>query len=296
MTYADNPDITQADYDRYYQERYGFGVEDMAARQRQQNRAQMINTLIADKNALIVDFGGVGIVSAYLKDYGFTNVEDIGAGDNLPLGIDALLAEHVLEHIYDLPAAMRNISASMKEGSTLIIDGPESSGIAEKKSTPMLDWHQKHINHFAYYDYMHLGRLHGFEFCGSATYVERENPCLTMMFGKAKRDYIATASIGHISIRMGEMVEKLKKLGDRKLVVWGCGDIAMHVLSIHFPNIKYFVDKDPALYEAVIKGRWVMRNVVEGETDAILVIAQGQKQSILDSIRDEGLTNEVIVL
>ena len=62
---------------------------------------------------------------------------------------------------------------------------------------------------------------------------------------------MAFAFDGYDSLVPGKMVEKLKALGDKPVVVWGCGDIAMHVLSIYTPpGLLYFVDKDPALAEA----------------------------------------------
>ena len=295
MTYGDNPDIHQRDYDKYYRERYGFGVEDQEARQRQQNRAQLVSTMFQDKSALIVDFGGVGILSGYLKDYGFTRVLDIGAGEKLPDNIDCLLAEHVLEHIYELPEAMREISTHMKIGSVLMVDGPESAGIAERSDMPMLDWHQKHINHFTYFDYMHLMRLHGFEFVGAGNYIERGNPCMHMLFGRAKMDRVAVSSVNRIRSSMDKMLTKLREIsGD--VVVWGCGDIALHLLSIYKPNIKYFVDKDPALKGAIIAGKLVFDCVAQNEPAPIVVIAQSQRAAILADIKEAGLKNRVITI
>ena len=296
MIYADNDTICQKDYDKYYQDKYGYGVEDMESRQRQQSRAQMVCTSIPNKKALIVDFGGVGIVSGYLRDYGFQNVCDISAGQALPQHIDCLLAEHVLEHIYDLPTAMNEISRNMNVGGLLIVDGPEAAGIAEKGTGPMLDWHQKHINHFSFFDYLHLMHNHGFEFAGGGGYIERGNPCMSMMFGRAVKDRIADVSLTHIHAGLEGILHKLQELEGREVVVWGCGDIALHSLSLHMPNVKYFVDKDPAFKGAKIAGRLVFDQVAKNEPAPILVLAQGQKQAILDNIRAEGLPNEVIVL
>jgi hypothetical protein len=296
MIYADNPFITQDDYDVYYNERYGFGVEDAEARQRQKVRAEIANGFLPDKNALIVDFGGTGILTGHLKEYGFTNVMDVGAGDKLPNDIACLFAEHVLEHIYDLPAAMENIASHMKIGGMFMVDGPESTGISEKSIMPMLDWHQKHINHFTFYDYLHLAKLHGFEFVGGGNYIERGNPCMQIVFGRNVWDRVATASLKHIQPKMDEMVNRLKMLGKQDVVVWGCGDVALHILSQYMPNIKYFVDKDPAFKGARISGRLVFDCVAKNEPSSIVVIAQSQREAILNNIRDEGLTNEVIII
>jgi hypothetical protein len=60
------------------------------------------------------------------------------------------------------------------------------------------------------------------------------------------------------------------------------------------PNVMYFVDKDPAYIGAVIGGLKVQDRVTTSDT--ILVIAQRQAQAILDNIKAEGLTNEVVVI
>jgi hypothetical protein len=296
--YGDNPDITQADYTTYYKERYGFGVEDEAARQRQQLAAQWASHAITDKNAVIVDFGGAGIITQYLRDYGFCNCADVGAGDPLPDDVTVMFAEHVLEHIYDLPKAMHAISKAVKVSGMLIVDGPESAGIAETHASPLLDFHQKHINHFSLFDYMSLMHKYGFEFMGASNYIERGNPCIHIVFGRVEQGRILDASIKHIQPNVDAIVEKLKALGDRPVIVWGCGDIALHVLSLHMPNVIFFIDKDPAFKGAVIGEKNVLTEyaIKPDEHYPIVVIAQNQRDAILENIRKDGLTNEVIVI
>jgi len=296
MIYADNPDLMQSDYDHYYKERYGFGVEDAEATARQKEHAVFCVSVLKDKNIKIIDFGGAGVLSVFLKEYGFTDVTDVGAGEGLPQGIGVMFAEHVLEHIYNLPDTMRLISKAVVAGGMLVVDGPEASGISTEKATPMLDFHQKHINHFTFYDYLHLMRRHNFDFAGAQNYLERKNPCVHILFGKSEPDRVINESLAHIQPNIAEIVRGLKELENKPVVVWGCGDIALHALSIHFPNVRYFVDKDPAFREQSIKGRWVMDRVQEGETCPIVVIAQGQRQDILQNIKAEGLKNQVIIL
>jgi len=295
MIYADS-ECVQSDYDTYYKERYGFGVEDAEAIKRQQGHAQLWAHNMRDKDIRIMDFGGVGVLSKYLAGYGFKNVFDIGAGENLPGELFTVFAEHVFEHIYDLPDTMRKINASMLNGGLLIVDGPEASGIAQMKSTPMLDFHQKHINHFSFYHYLHLAKLHGFVFIGASNYMERNNPCVHLVFTKTSPEWVMDDSIKHIKPNIDRIVQGLKRLGTTPVIIWGCGDIALHALSIHLPNVRYFVDKDPAFKGQSIQGKWVLDKVNEGETAPIVIIAQGQRQAILDNIKQDKLTDEVIIL
>jgi len=112
MIYAD-ADITQADYDKYYLEKYGYGVEDKEACKRQQEHAQWAVQALKDRHMPIVDFGGTGVLTGYLREYGFTNCLDIGPGQEIPPNAWAIFAEHVLEHIYNVPETMRKIHAAM---------------------------------------------------------------------------------------------------------------------------------------------------------------------------------------
>jgi len=296
MIYADNDeDITQRDYNTYYLERYGFGVEDAEARARQQQHAAFLAQSVPNKSALVVDFGGAGVLSGFLRAQGFTNVVDVCAGDAIPQKVEILVAEHVLEHIYDLPDAMQQIADSMVLGGLLIVDGPEAGGMAEQAATPMLDFQQKHVNHFTFYDYLHLMRKYGFEFMGAQNYTERKHACVHMLFGRAKSGRVMDLSLENIQKGLEPILAKLRDLVDREVIVWGCGDIALHCLSLVMPNVKYFVDKDPAFRGTSIAGRWVYDTVKEGETAPILVIAQGQKHDILMNIKRENLNLEVIL-
>jgi hypothetical protein len=296
MIFADNKDITQADYDRYYIEKYGYGVEDEEARARQEGHAMWLNQATQNKAALVVDFGAAGVLSTALKRFGFTNVIDVGAGESLPEKVDVLFAEHVLEHIYDLPTAMRSISEAMVPGSMLVVDGPEAAGMADLHAMPMLDFQQKHVNHFTFYHYLHLMRRHGFEFMGAQNYIERKGACIHMLFGKAPMERVLDLSLQHIHASVNELVKKLFDIGKREVVVWGCGDVALHCLSLYRLKVKYFVDKDPAFRGATLIGRKVLENVRPGETAPIVVLAQGQKMDILQNIQREGWKNEIIVI
>ena len=297
MIYGDSPEMTQEAYNMYYQTKYGFGVEDEQAHERQIALADLARDSIKDREALIVDFGGGdGILTKKLRNYGFHNVVNIEAGDGLPVNIDTLFAEHVLEHIYDLPLTMQTIASCMKPGGLVVIDGPETGGIAAKHSTPMLDWHPKHINHFTMFDYMNLMHRYDFAFLTAKVYEERNHPCVQMAFGKTNPDQVYDASVQHITASIADIVAKLDALGEREVIIWGCGDLALHALSLKMPNVRYLVDKDPAFRDTTIAGHPVFPFVNKEDTTPIVVIATGQKSSILDNIRAERLKNEVLVI
>lgn len=151
MIYGDNPDVTQADYDWYYINKYGYNVADEECRSRLLNRAGLV-VKNAPVNAKILDFGGGDSgLTRFIDNLDYTDsfsLYNVGCGDELPKGMDIIVAEHVLEHIYDLNDAMKKITESLKAGGVLIVDVPDAAGISFElnKFTPILDYTQVHIS------------------------------------------------------------------------------------------------------------------------------------------------------
>jgi FlaA1/EpsC-like NDP-sugar epimerase len=88
--------------------------------------------------------------------------------------------------------------------------------------------------------------------------------------------------------------ERLESLKDIPIIIWGCGDIAMHLLTQVKLNIIHFVDIDPAFKNSTIMGIPVLDHV-EGDYP-IVIMAMGQRDGILHHIKNLGLTNEVVVI
>jgi len=295
MVYSDHPDMTQEHYDTYYREKYGFWGEGTEAVKYHKVNAEWTKDNL-HKDALIVDFGGgrEEIQANHLRDLGFTNVRVIDMGDEMPTGADMIICQQVLEHLYDLPRYMKIISYSIKAGGLLMVEGPEQTGNIDDTYPPIIDWQQKHINHFGALDYLRLMRAYGFEFVSSNQYLYYGIPTIHLIFRKEPRTWASDMYIEHIKKSTAPTIEGLKKLGNREVILWGCGDIAMHCISQHMPNIRYFVDKNVVFIGETIAGRMVKEFVADDLP--IVVIAQGQKQDILDNIKREGLKNEVIIL
>jgi len=82
---------------------------------------------------------------------------------------------------------------------------------------------------------------------------------------------------------------------DEPVIVWGYANPAWHILP-YAPNLKivYFVDKNSYAFPegSTVNGIPVYDSVHSDEP--IVVIAEGQKQSILDNIKELGLKNRII--
>ena len=294
MIYGDNPTVTQADYDTYYKERYGYGVLDDEVKYRLAQRAAYIRDHFK-RQSRIVDFGGgESGLKRMLNNVGFADVTTYGVGDIMPPLADCVIAEHVLEHIYDLEKAMNLITTSLKDDGGLIIDIPDAGRMAFDlpAEMPILDYTQVHINHFRINDMLRLCERFGFELMETDLYYERF--VRSRMFVFYKSADIAGASKNHVVRNMAEKTAKVKELGDKEVILWGCGDIALHLLTQCEPNIKYFVDNDPAFRGETILGLPVKQCP---DTDhPILIVSQSQKHLLLENIKKMGVTNELIII
>ena len=294
MIYGDHPDAKQSDYDTYYLERYGYGVTDDQALHRLAQRASYVRDHFK-RASRIVDFGGgEGGLVQLLKNIGFEDSHFYGVGDIMPPLVDCIVAEHVLEHIYDLEAAMELITHALKDDGGLIIDVPDAGRMAFDLPTvmPILDYSQVHINHFRINDMLNLCHRFGFELYETSTYIERGGTGRMYVFYKSAD--IAGSSKAHVQKNMAEKIAACNALGDKEVVLWGCGDIALHCLANTNMNIKYFIDNDPAFRDSTIQGKPVKERP---DTDhPIVIISQSQRDLLIKNIKEMGVDNELIVI
>jgi hypothetical protein len=134
---------------------------------------------------------------------------------------------------------------------------------------------------------------YGFELQETKEYHERHGGCRMYVFVK-DRNIIGRLSDTYVNRNIAERCEKVKQLGDQPVCVWGCGDIAMMVLAKQLPNVKYFIDSDPAYRGEYLLDLPIHPEPIDGLP--IVIIAQSQQSSILDNIKRLGLTNKVIVI
>ena len=292
-------DKTQADYDVYYAERYGFDgnlhveanllrLDDMAA----------LVTSIAKKNDLIVDFGGGRemYLTNKLNELGFAKARTVEVGDEMPTDIDVLVSSHVFEHIYDLRRIVGDLVNTLAPDGKMVIEVPDEwQETVLPNPVPILDYHQKHVNHFAPFMLDFLMGTFGLQ----RTYQHSE--ALDWYYGAFYRAVYERDVARKIYTRSRRMIgaavaEKLELLDKVKgpVVVWGCGDFCLHMLAKVKLDVVYYVDRDPAFRGATIGGVPVRENVNSDHT--IVVMAQNQKSGILHCIEQEGITNEVIVI
>lgn len=300
MVFAEAFGSVQEDYNWYYNNKYGYGVADAEAKYRLQKRADYIAGLSRQlgKTPRVMDFGGGDSgFKDILAKHGIRDVIEIGAGSGEWVGEKAsvTLASHVLEHVYDMNEAMTIISENTQDQGILLVDVPDAYLIAQEASPvlPILDFNQVHINHFRPSDMIRLAARWGFTLLNMETYRERGGVIRFFVFTK-DGDFVAKRSSEVVQKNVIEKVLKLQAIGDREVIVWGCGDIALHCLTKVDLNIQYFVDSDPAYRGATIKGLPVLKRP---NTDhPIVVNCSTSKKSLIKHIKSIGIQNELIII
>lgn len=297
MIYYDN-DMTQADYDQYYRLYYGYdGNEHSEMNTRRLDELAYLAAQHVERDALIVDFGGGGgYLTKRLNEMGLHRAVTIEVGQELPKNIDLLISAQTFEHLYDLRPWMDKLVASLSYKGQFLIEIPDVYMMPYiDPPMPILDYHQKHVNHAIPPVLDDLFRRYGFW----RIYMHSgSTPCY---FGWHYR-VIYKRHVPEVIYRMSKMVvhdrteAKLVKLQKitQPVIVWGCGDLCLHMLTKVNLDVVYYVDNDPAFRGATIGGVQVQDAVTSGEP--IVVIAQNQASGILNRIKQLNLTNEVIVI
>lgn len=295
-------DMTQRDYNAYYREKYGFNYAttldvDMP---RIHQLAKVVENEFPDREAHIADFGG-GIKGALVKtlqDNGYKNVVNVEVGEEFPYDLDLLVCSHVMEHVYDLDWLMNVFDHHTKKEGRVLIEIPDASAIARNWDMPILDFNQKHVNHFSPSALDLLFESWGWNWKSG------ERGTMPANHGYYYRAVYKRGGVGFVQFESQIHIQKTKReLGDRfselsgDYIVWGCGDYCLWALKNMDTtkiNVIHYVDLDPAYRGETIGGKQVLDHV---ESDApILVIAQGQKSDIINYIKTTGVKNEVIVI
>lgn len=287
MLYGDG-DFDQDSLTDYYMRFYGYGVDIPENVERLKRAAGWIAEHF-DPLDTIIDFGGGdGIIEGELSRMGFARTCTAQVGDMLPEGARLIFASHVLEHIYALAGVMAEIVSALAGDGTLIIDGPDATGLLQRWGLPILDFQTKHINHFRLIDYLRLGREWGLELVHHSAYELHGAPCYQMHF--ARYD-VARLSARHVKDSVAARLKKLRQI-DFPVNVWGLGDVSWHLLSMVDLHVLNYIDNDPAYRGATYQGHPVLER--PNNAAPIVIMAQGQRTALIRNIRAMGVENEII--
>lgn len=293
MIYGDG-EMNQKMFDDYYNNYYGYGINGAENIKRLQLDAKSIS-MVTVSDARIIDFGGASgdgesILVAELKKLNYSNIFMNAIGNSLPNDCDVIYASHVLEHIYDLPKTMSDIVSALKKDGLLIIDVPDATGLLNQWQAPILDFTTKHLNHFTLRNLLGLGFRYGFESVKVREYSLNNMPSLQVYFRFLN---VAASSQLHIEKKVNEIICKLKNI-DFPVNIWGLSDLTWHILSKVNLNILDYISNDLACRNVWYGGKRVIDS--PSNNAPILILAQIQKEQLVENIRKSGVKNRLIVL
>lgn len=348
FVYADTK-AKQSDYDRYYSElsKYeddktgtGGGGSDFDTK-RIERTVKDIKSVVKSKESSILDIGCAnGGMLALFKNVGYIKltgldpskacVKNIRAkGIEAYLGglfdipktlknrkFDCIILSHVMEHVRDLPLAMKNILSLLAEDGILYIEVPNAENYCENFIVPYYYFDCEHINHFDLNSLKNLGVKQGLSFIksikkmmqvsDSAVYSaigiffqKREIKTKTINFSSRVKESI----IDYLSLsEKNEDNKIINKLSEskEKIVVWGAGQFTQRLLqntSLSRCNIMAFIDNDSVKQGQKINNVPIVGpSILKGFTCPILICSALHSQEILSEIRGKGFDNKVYLI
>jgi hypothetical protein len=183
---------------------------------------------------------------------------------------------------------MRQLVDALAPDGLLIVDVPNATGLLRRWKMPILDFNTKHINHFTLRDLLRLGYEHGLEMTHIHEYELEVAPAFQVHF---RRLDMARASAEHVQRNIEARVKRLETIR-QPVNIWGMSDIVWHLLSLVDLQVLDYIDNDPAFENQTYNGKPVLQR--PSNNAPILILAQGQRQRLIDNIKAMGVTNVII--
>lgn len=167
------------DFHRYYAQNLHYMAENLgtgaSAIKDEERYASILSTLqkyYPNKTAKIIDIGSAkGGFLLFLKTKGYQNLiaidllpesidsvgandikAEVGSAEKIPLensSVDVVVLSHVLEHIVDLQAVMKELCRVVANGGLVYVEVPSIEYGCSFKNAPMWDFLYEHINYFS---------------------------------------------------------------------------------------------------------------------------------------------------
>jgi len=362
LAYADTP-ASQATYDRYYADFSKYednltstgGAHSPADLLRLAETASTIATGVPSRSARVLDIGCAnGGLLAALKALGYSDLVGVdpsasccertravcdgkvmvGALRSLPPGLgafDVVILSHVLEHVLDLNASVRKLSALLTHSGVVYLEVPDAKRYVDCLVAPFQDFNTEHINHFGFFSLRNLLATAGLSFVSGGTKdiptdAGARYPAVFGFFRRAPASRIPHPESripnpdhgkweldGEFRDRMIRYIElsrtQLQQIDTRiapliekgPLIVWGTGQLTLKLLaetSLGRAQIVAFVDGNPINQSKKLAGVSVVApEGIAGLTHPILISTLLHEHAITERIRQQlRLTNPIITL
>ena len=219
---------------------------------------------------------------------------------------DVVVLSHVLEHLTDVRGAIDGMWQLTRPGGQVYIEVPDASRYADHLVAPFHDFNTEHINHFSRHTLQLAMELAGFETIHMDTKDVMCSPAdaYPALFGLFRRidspgeppalvrdDDLPAAIVRYVA-RSEELMANLTQhirtqLGDRPMIVWGAGQLAMKLLAeLRDNEIVALVDTSESKWGLEFGDQIVVGPIaIADNDDPILITSIHHQASIENSIR-----------
>lgn len=342
---------TQKEYDAYYEQlsKYedehtasGAGIADYDI-ERLNQTVRAVSRFLPDKSARILDVGAAngGLLIA-LRSLGYNclvgldpslvcvgkmqfqgleaKIGGIFSQPHFSERFDCILLTHVLEHIYDVRGAIRNLLPLLKDDGIIYIEVPNAALYEKYFIVPFYFFDCEHINHF---DQASIRNLLG-GFGGAILEIQdkeiptpttRPYPALGVFYKKdgykglfrVIPDFTARESVlEHIrQSRAEEGGDRDRRLAKIKssatpIMVWGAGQYTQRLLAetdLGACNIVAFIDNDSNKQGRKLKGVEIYSKDILKDFEGQIIIASALHGSdISEEMRSMGAQNPILII
>lgn len=334
--------VKQTDYDHFYEflSKYenetissGSAFNDWDINRLRKTANKIIEKIGTRKDYSVLDIGSAqGGLLEIFREFGFTNlyalepspscnsktaqnsnsiIKTITGSICQPLSsaldkkFDVVILSHVLEHIYSVEDAIKNIRSIMAPEGILYIEVPDASRYLDFYKTPFHFFDIEHINHFTVPSLISLLCMNNFkplEF-GTKDIEVSSNELYPALYGFFTIDQ-STEQIKNYINRSNQLREKMTFSNyvesQIPIAIWGVGSYTKQLLSntrLSACNIVYLVDGDCKKWGSAVSGIEIKDpKVLEIFNGTILIISALYAEEIKKQISNMGLTNKYEII
>jgi SAM-dependent methyltransferase len=239
--------------------------------------------------------------------------------DPLQWKFDLVIMSHVLEHVWDVPGALKKVHQLLKPDGKFYIEVPDASRYLEFLTIPFLDLNREHVNHFSaplLGDALHRAGLErGIQLGGTRNiqFATGAYPALFAIGGKGPTRP-STVLVGDHGLKdsLKKYVEQSENMmtqlnrqlalqlvpGD-EVAVWGYGEFAQQLLrtnAMKAVKIVQVVDNNPRKVGLKMNGVVVEYPQMLRPEIPVVIASIVNRESIYKNARQLGIENRMVVL
>jgi 2-polyprenyl-3-methyl-5-hydroxy-6-metoxy-1,4-benzoquinol methylase len=218
---------------------------------------------------------------------------------------DFITLTHVIEHVFDIETAIKNIKSICSEDTILYVEAPDAEEYLEYFKTPFHYFDIEHINHFDSHSLNLAFMKHGFKSIHASKKIieASESEFYPAIFSLFQIKNIASSACKYIKhseeFDFSHAFDPLIA-SNIPVAVWGCGSFTKSLLAssdINKCNIKLLIDVDVKKIGSTIGGFKICDpEALRSFRGAIIVSSALYTTEIINQIREMNLDNEVINL